>query len=330
MKKNKRIKIANVFFKAVLILLFLYVIYIQVFLKNDLDTMIDELFRSVKNNNPIFLFIVFILMIINLGFETLKWQSIVSQFEHTPFLKAYKTILTGITAGIVTPAKLGEYFGRVLLIEPKNNWKAVWATFISSIAQNITTVFFGILGLFYLFNNYYEIEKYILNSTFYLGLIGVIIILFLFYNIDLALKIFKRIGLKKIVDKISTSENRINDIVSVHILNKVLIFSIFRYLVFAFQYYLLLIFFGINGDLIPLLAGISAVFIIQTSIPLPPITNILARGEIAILVFSHFTDNKIMILSSTFSLWIINLLIPAFIGMIIIIRINIAKSLGYD
>lgn len=330
MKRSKKIKIANVFFKVVLIFLFLYVIYIQVFLKNDLDTMIDEFSRSVNNNNPILLIFVVILMFFNWSFESIKWKIIVSQFEDTSLIKAFKTILTGITTGIVTPAKLGEYLGRVLLIEPKNNWKAVWSTFICSIAQNITTVFFGIFGLFYILNSYYDIEKYILNSTFYFGLVGVIVLLFLFYNIDLALKIFRRLGLKKIVDKISNENNRINDLLNVNILNKVLIFSIFRYMVFAFQYYLLLTFFGVNGDLIPLFAGISAVYLIQTSLPLPPITNILARGEIAILVFSHFTDNKIMILSSTFSLWIINLLIPAFIGMILIIKINVAKSLGYD
>jgi hypothetical protein len=327
--KKGNLKIANIAFKVILISLFLFIIYRQVFVKNDVSQMMDEFIHSINNNNPFLLIIVIALMLLNWSLEALKWQSIISKFEYTPFIKAIKTIMTGIATGIITPAKLGEYLGRVLLIESKNNWKAVWATFISSIAQNIATFFFGVFGLLYLLKNYYDIESYIINSTFYLGLICIIVILFLYYNIDLALKIIKRLGLTKIVNKISNGDN-IKEFVDVNALNKVLIFSVLRYLVFALQYYLLLIFFGISGDSISLFAGISAVYIIQTSIPLPPITNIFARGEIAILIFGHFTDNKIMILSSTFSLWLINLLIPAFVGLIIIIRINVAKSLGYD
>jgi len=329
MIKKRRTKIINLLTKIILVLLFIFIIYKQVFDKENIDTLMGELWISI-NKNPFLLFFVFILMFVNWALESIKWQSLIAKFEATSFIKAYKTILVGVTTGIVTPAKLGEYFGRVLLIDSKNNWKAVWSTFISSIAQNIITVFFGIFGLVYILNHYYNIENFILNSTFYLGLIGVIVLMFLYYNIDLGLRIIRRIGLKKFADKIISEEESIKDFTSNKILNKVLFFSTLRYIIFALQYYLLLTFFGVNGDFIAVFSAITAVFLIQTSIPLPPITNIFARGEIAILIFSHFTNNEIMILSSTFGLWLINLVIPAIIGMVIILKIDVAKSLGID
>jgi len=329
MKKNSRTKILNFTAKVVLVLLFIFIIYKQVFDRDNVNYLIDELWVSIEKR-PFFIVFVVLLMLVNLGLESMKWKVLVSKFEKTTFLNSFKTILVGVTTGIVTPAKLGEYFGRMLLLDSKNNWKAIWATFISSIAQNIATILFGIFGLTYFLRRFYDIESTIIDVSFYLGLTLVVVLLFLYYNIDLGLRIIRRLGLRKFADKIMSKDDSIKQFADSSILNKVLIFSLLRYLVFALQYYLLLVFFGVEGDVTAVFAAITVVYLIQTSIPLPPITNIFARGEIAILVFSHFTGNEIMILSSTFSLWIINLLIPATIGMIIIFKINVVKSLGYD
>ncbi len=329
MKKNSRTKILNFTAKVVLVLLFIFIIYKQVFDRDNVNYLIDELWVSIEKR-PFFIVFVVLLMLVNLGLESMKWKVLVSKFEKTTFLNSFKTILVGVTTGIVTPAKLGEYFGRMLLLDSKNNWKAIWATFISSIAQNIATILFGIFGLTYFLRRFYDIESTIIDVSFYLGLTLVVVLLFLYYNIDLGLRIIRRLGLRKFADKIMSKDDSIKQFADSSILNKVLIFSLLRYLVFALQYYLLLVFFGVEGDVTAVFAAITVVYLIQTSIPLPPITNIFARGEIAILVFSHFTGNEIMILSSTFSLWIINLLIPATIGMFIIFKINVVKSLGYD
>jgi len=329
MKKNSRTRILNFTAKVVLVLLFIFIIYKQVFDRDNVNSLIDELWVSIEKR-PFFIVLVVLLMLVNLGLESLKWKVLVSKFEKTTFLNSFKTILVGVTTGIVTPAKLGEYFGRMLLLDSKNNWKAIWATFISSIAQNIATILFGIFGLTYFLRRFYDIESTIIDVSFYLGLTLVVVLLFLYYNIDLGLRIIRRLGLRKFADKIMSKDDSIKQFANSSILNKVLIFSMLRYLVFALQYYLLLVFFGVEGDVTAVFAAITVVYLIQTSIPLPPITNIFARGEIAILVFSHFTGNEIMILSSTFSLWIINLLIPATIGMFIIFKINVVKSLGYD
>jgi len=53
------------------------------------------------------------------------------------------------------------------------------------------------------------------------------------------------------------------------------------------------------------------------------------RGEVALFVWGNFCDNELSILASTFSLWVINMIIPALIGIFFIMNINVLKSLGY-
>jgi len=95
------------------------------------------------------------------------------------------------------------------------------------------------------------------------------------------------------------------------------------------QYFLMLRYFGIAVGPIEGLTGIATIYLFQTSIPLPPLMGLVARGELAIFIWGNFSANEINILAATFALWIINIIIPALIGTIFIGNINILKSLGY-
>jgi len=79
-----------------------------------------------------------------------------------------------------------------------------------------------------------------------------------------------------------------------------------------------------------LLACVAIVYLIQSSLPLPAMLSLLARGEIAILVFSMFNVNEISILATTFGLWIINLLLPAFFGLILLWKIRLLETIGIE
>ena len=87
-------------------------------------------------------------------------------------------------------------------------------------------------------------------------------------------------------------------------------------------------FFGIQVSIINGIAGIATIFLFQTSIPLPPVMGLFVRGKIALDIWGLFSDNELGILASTFSLWILNLIVPALIGMVFIIKINVVQSLG--
>jgi hypothetical protein len=150
-----------------------------------------------------------------------------------------------------------------------------------------------------------------------------------FYNIELVIPVVKKIPqverFKRFLKHFVVLKNYDSKTLS-----QALGFAFLRYSVYTIQYLLLLHFFGINVSLIDGISGIATIFILQTSIPLPPLLGLAVRSEIAILVWGVFSSNELSILAATFILWILNLIIPALFGMVFIANINVLKSLGYD
>ena len=75
---------------------------------------------------------------------------------------------------------------------------------------------------------------------------------------------------------------------------------------------------------------IATIYLLQTSVPLPPLMGLFVRSEVALFVWGMYSANEIAILAATFGLWILNLLIPALIGTVFMLNINVLKSLGYE
>lgn len=304
-------------------------IYQQVFAKENADKIWENFVQNLTLNNIHWLFFTIFLIPINWAFETLKWQVLIKNFENLSFWKSYQAILLGIAFSLFTPNRIGEYGGRILLVKPENNWKAVVATLVGSFSQLLVLLSSGILGLLFFIYLFLEIDQWIWLSIFFVGVLFTSLMLFCFYNIDLVIPIAKRIPyaykLNRFVKHVSVLKNY-----SSSILSAVLMFSFLRYSTYTLQYFFMLHFFGINVSISKGLAGIATIFLLQTSIPLPPIWDLFARGQIALEIWGFSSENEIGILASTFTLWVLNLIIPALIGIIFIIKINVIQSLGYE
>ncbi|MDB4539078.1 flippase-like domain-containing protein [Saprospiraceae bacterium] len=329
MKKNTNKKYFNISIKVVIVILLSYVIYQQVFAKENAEEIWKNFLQNLTFDKIHWLFITAVLIPINWTFETLKWQVLIKDFEKLSFGKAYQAILSGITFSLFTPNRIGEYGGRILLVKPENNWKAVIATLVGSFSQLLVLLSCGILGLLLFIYLFLEIDQWIWLSIFFVGILFTFLMLFCFYNIDLVIPIVKRIPfaykLRRFVNDVNVLRNYSSSILSL-----ALLFSFLRYVTYTLQYFFMLQFFGIKVSIIKGLAGIATIYLLQTSIPLPPIWDLFARGQIALEIWGFSSENEIGILASTFTLWVLNLIIPALIGTIFIVRINVLQSLGYE
>jgi hypothetical protein len=329
LKKNTNKKYFNISIKLVIVILLSYVIYQQVFAKENAEEIWKNFLQNLTFDKIHWLFITAVLIPINWTFETLKWQVLIKDFEKLSFGKAYQAILSGITFSLFTPNRIGEYGGRILLVKPENNWKAVIATLVGSFSQLLVLLSCGILGLLLFIYLFLEIDQWIWLSIFFVGILFTFLMLFCFYNIDLVIPIVKRIPfaykLRRFVKGVNVLRNYSSSILSL-----ALLFSFLRYVTYTLQYFFMLQFFGIKVSIIKGLAGIATIYLLQTSIPLPPIWDLFARGQIALEIWGFSSENEIGILASTFTLWVLNLIIPALIGTIFIVRINVLQSLGYE
>ena len=64
-----------------------------------------------------YLIIALILVPVNWGIETFKWKYLIKKIEYISFSKAFKSILSGVTIGIFTPNRMGEFAGRIFYLE---------------------------------------------------------------------------------------------------------------------------------------------------------------------------------------------------------------------
>ena len=93
-----------------------------------------------------------------------------------------------------------------------------------------------------------------------------------------------------------------------------------RYFVFAFQFYLLLLFFGVDINILDAITAISGTYLLINVLPHVIIADLGIRGSAAIFVIGQLSANVQGILSATILLWLINVILPAFAGQFFIIK----------
>lgn len=282
---------------------------------------------ALKTTQWTFFLLVLVLMPINWILEAFKWLQFIP--GRMSFWQVLKATLSGVTVALFTPNRIGDYGGRVLLVQAKDNWATLVATMAGNYCQLVVLISGGVIGLSYFGRHYLTEDWQTLRNLIPLAivfLIGLWSLPLTFKHISHYLKKLERYAwLRPFIRNLRGLEE-----VSKKALLKSFAFATARYSVYSLQYYFILQFYGVEVALWDALAGISTIFFIQASVPLPPVSALLARGQIAMLIWTPFGANSIGILAATFTLFIINLVIPAFFGLIYIIKTNTIKSLGYE
>jgi len=321
---NKRL--ISIFLKVLVLAILAIVLYIQLFVRQDIYELSDQFKSSVSlSNGWIYFSVVLVLMPINWLLESIKWNKLVTKFQPFGIRKSTLSVLSGVSMAIMTPGRIGEYGGRLIGIHPENRPKAILANLISSLSQNIINIGLGLIMALFFFNTYKEIQQGVFLSLVFASTMIVCGLLLAFFRIDLIDGLLAYLPQYKWIMKVRNSVSSFSTID-----NKILFFilglSFIRYSVYLSQYVLLIFFFGVTDQFIPAILGVSTLFFLQSNLPLPPALSVLARGEMAIFLWSVFTTNVLGIVAATFSLWIINLVIPAIIGAIIISQANLFEE----
>ncbi len=319
------VKTINLLIKLVIFILLALAIYYQVFQYKDLDDVLQTFVASLHSQSIFLLGCVLILLFFNWGFETLKWKKLIDKMEVIPFFTAYKAILCGVTFAVFTPNRIGEYGGRIFYLQKADKIKAILVTLIGSLSQITVTITMGVLGLMY----YLWVNELIdPKLLFIMGLIMALLIflvLGVYFNVRFAYRIMRRIIFLKKVRKLF----RIFLLYDNRELAVIFGLSLLRFGVFTAQYLLLLKVFGIDVPVVTGLNMIMLIFLVQSILPSITLIELGIRGPVAIYFLGQYAATELSILTASYSLWLINLIIPALIGGLLIARINFFKNTAY-
>ena len=306
-----------------------YSIYNQVKHQPDLTSSLKQMSFTLQEKGGVALALVLILMLFNWGLEARKWQLLVRSLEEVSFLKAFSAILSGVSLSINTPNRIGEYGGRMLYLSNQNKLKSIAATVVGSLSQLIITIIFGLTGLVFYINNFPLVkangyfapnfwEKILLGL---LILIGALTIL-LYFRLQIIVAIFERIpALRKakvfvqIITRYTNAE-----------LQYLLLLSACRYVVFSAQYLILLDTFGVEmlwwqGFLMN-----AVIYLVMALVPTIAVVELGLRGKVSLYFLGLLSNNTAAIIAATVGIWLINLLLPAVLGSILLLGVKIFKD----
>lgn len=321
MKKIINNRYINYIIKFLIIIALFFILYQQIFDNTDFKAAINH-FNTSFQENYYYIVIVFVLMIINWGLETIKWKSLIDKFHFISWIDAIEGILFGISFSLFTPSRIGEFGGRIFALQ-EERLQAIVSTLLGSAAQIVVNISIGSVGfLAYL---YFFVG---LNSTILLALTFIVIALIVLahlclyniaYLVDKFPKIEKLKEFRKYIEVIKLYSTK--DMLKIEIL------SALRYSVYVLQFILLIYLFGINVGIARVLILVITMFFLQTINPFSiALIDFGFRGNVALFLFSNLGISNLDILAATIILWFINLIIPAIFGGISALRFKFIKE----
>lgn len=312
---NKSTKIwLNYLLGGTISLLLLWGIYRQVLAqlkKVDINTLWET-------GPDYFLWICVILMPINLLLEAKKWQILAGSAQPLTFKRAMASYLGGIAFSLVTPNRLGEYPGRMLYLKRKNAVRLVSVSILGALTQMLTLFVFGTIGLLYFCINFYQPFAVVLLG---ISTIITIVLIIAFLRFETWLPFIERIKwlrrfrvYKTLLKKFTTGQQLF-----------ILGISLLRYSIYTAQYLFLLYWMNVS---MPFFDGywMSALFFwVITVIPSITLVELGERGQVGLYLFHHFSDNTVGILAATVGIWCINLVLPAILGSLLLLRMRLLR-----
>ncbi|MCB9353173.1 MAG: flippase-like domain-containing protein [Lewinellaceae bacterium] len=328
-KRTLNRRVINLLFKVLVVVLPAAALIYELQGKHDLPDIAAQFAKQLSSANCWWLCCACMLIPPNWLAEVWKWRPFVQRHESMSLKSAVSAVLAGASFALFTPNRVGEYGGRLLYVSPAHHWQAFVANAVGSMAQYLVLLSGGIAGGAWFTAHALGWGSDLQAKVMAGALIGLGLCYGAYFNINLIVPMLGRLPLPGFL-RPALRHLQAFKLFSRRDLLRVLFWSALRYGVYSAQYFMLLQFFGIKTGVFAGFAGIATIFLLQTVVPLPAFAGLLVRGNLAIFVWSFYSENTPGILAATFLLWIINLILPALIGTFLLSHVNITKTLGYE
>lgn len=269
---------------------------------------------------------VVVLMLLNWTVEAYKWKVLMKGLEPISFFRALRAVFTGQAVAFTTINRLGEPAGRALFLSEGNRIRGAVLSAMGGLAQLLVTMGAGWLAL--LFLQIYQPQLTIFSGTISatwlkllnLLLVGAIFFLTLLYfnptamvNWLLTFRFFQKFSF--FLQKLTA--------LSPHTLTTILLLSFVRFVIYTIQYLLLLGLFGVEVEWSTGAALVSLMLMVLAFIPSIALAELGFRGQISIWLLGLVSVNYAGIVATAAGIWLINLIIPALAGSLLILGVRI-------
>jgi hypothetical protein len=293
-----------------------YVIYRQI--TKQPDWMLHQRFVLESWKNPMF-WLALLFMPLNWALETLKWKRLMKPLEWLSFGKAARAVLAGCSVTMFTPNRVGEYGGRMLFIRSENRIPSISVTMIGGLNQLLITCWMGLIALPF----FYRQVELPIDSALHIWMQSLGWAVVLIASIFLTLALFRVSWISEKLSGISLLVKPLHHLARASDYRPkqmliVLMLACFRYIVFIFQYYLLLRAMGVELSLSQGLPVLAVFYLLMTWAPTIGFTELPLRSVMAVWLIGLFSTNAMGIQAASLCIWLVNLALPAILGSLAI------------
>ena len=279
-----------------------------------------------------FLALVIFLIPLNWGIEAIKWHVLLGR-KARPFQHAYREVLIGSTWGFLTPNRSGDVAARVALLSTDQRATGLRAFGWSAWAQGGMTLTFGALSLVSLsagmnadstmvslggirqlqsawgFDRFWIVPALAIAGALTWWGLG-------WSNATFGSVISSRMNQKfKWPNWMASMEHGTPHKMRSQV-PLIIALSALRYAVFATQFLMALYAYGFS-EVLDLLPTIALVYWGNMIIPTAALAEMGVREALIILLLQPSAEMTIPLISATFVVWALNLVVPAIIGAFI-------------
>ena len=306
---NKNFKWIKIF---IMLAAYAYLIYTFVNFEHYED--FSSYFKLYGLENIKYLLFCLLFIPLNWFLESVKWREVLKSVQKISLSDAIKSVLIGLTSGFFTPNRVGEPVGRTFILNDGNKTKGVICSLICTLSQSFATLFFVCLSLLGVAQYIPHIDGDEISLIRTIAVIGLALVSVLYFTLPFWIRKIKSNSqkIKNIIEAIS--------LISYRRLLVVSLYSILRFAVYTFQYYLMLRFFSIDMGMLLSLIIIPINYFLVSITPSVAFAEIGIRGTYAILLLGAFTANTVGVALSAVGLWFINYVIPMLIGSLLLMK----------
>ena len=282
-----------------------------------------QIILAINNADLLIILLVLLLGILNIFLQYSKWKLTCKEvLGVNRKSKVFRSLFYGFSAGIITPLRIGEYFGRGIEFRDKTIVQVTVATLIDKFFPLLMVASLGsISSLLYIYF-YFNVSIYIVLSLFILifTFFYLFIILLMnnrFWNSILFSRLHSSLRLKYFIEKIKIFEN-----LDRTYFYKMLVISFLFYSCYLIQYALLVTAFSHHINLVQYLWAANLIMFAKTVIPPISFGELGIREGASVYFLTQMGESASVGFNSSIFLFIINLLIPALIGVGMFLRKN--------
>lgn len=316
--ENKIVKHKNVLLHFAKFLIAIGLLYYIIKIVN-----INEIISAIYKADLTLIILVFMLSALNIYLQFIKWKLTTSLIlNNSDNRKVIYSLFQGFSAAVFTPARIGEYFGRALVYNDHSLLKVTFATLLDKFFPLLMVAFFGSVASVLFIQQYYNVSVYltisliiVLFSLFYL--IFLLIFNQNFWNNFLFSKIRDSKRLSKYFEKFSALKNLDRNYSA-----KMMLLSFLFYACYIIQYAILISAFSHNSEFLNYIWAGNLTMFSKTIIPPISFSELGIREGASVFFIQQFGESASVGFNASFFLFMINVLIPSFVGLILIFRKN--------